>query len=73
VQPSELYQLCLLAGLGGPAANYLEPSLLTQRELLLNVAIEHNMVSPAMERKFWFLAKVSRHQQSVREKYAKTF
>lgn len=44
VQPSELYQLCLMAGLGGQTANYLEPSLLAQRELLLNVALEHNMV-----------------------------
>jgi hypothetical protein len=33
-----------MAGLGGPSPNYLEPSLLTQRELLLNVALEHNMV-----------------------------
>jgi hypothetical protein len=45
VQPSELYHLCLMAGLGGgPSPNYLEPSLLAQRELLLNVALEHNMV-----------------------------
>jgi hypothetical protein len=44
VQPSELYQLCLLAGLAGGGASYLEPSLLAQRELLLNVALEHNMV-----------------------------
>jgi hypothetical protein len=34
-----------MAGLGGgPSPNYLEPSLLAQRELLLNVALEHNMV-----------------------------
>ncbi len=45
MQPSELYHLCLMAGLGGgPSPNYLEPSLLAQRELLLNVALEHNMV-----------------------------
>ncbi len=44
VQPSELYHLCLMAGLGGPSPNFLEPSLLAQRELLLNVALEHNMV-----------------------------
>jgi hypothetical protein len=44
VHPSEMYQLCLIAGLGGQGASQLEPSLLTQRELLLDVASQHNMV-----------------------------
>jgi hypothetical protein len=46
VQPTELYQLCLMAGLGGQhhPATFFEPSLLAQREVLLNVALEHNMV-----------------------------
>jgi len=42
VQPSELYQFCLLSGLAtGPQ---LEPSLLTQRKVLLTVALEQSMV-----------------------------
>jgi len=42
VQPSELYQFCLLSGLAtGPQ---LEPSLLTQRKTLLTVALEQSMV-----------------------------
>jgi len=42
VQPSELYQFCLLSGLAtGPQ---LEPSLLTQRKVLLTVVLEQSMV-----------------------------
>ena len=41
VQPSELYQFCLLSGLAsGPQ---LEPSLLQQRRCLLNVALEQSL------------------------------
>ena len=41
VKPTQMYQICLMTGLAG---GNMEPSLLLQREVLMNIALEHNMV-----------------------------